>query len=113
MVFIPSPLSYTNNSYTWYHILIKILGSPFLAFWTRLDDSVLLIAASFGTVFYKAYTKELPWIVVLPFALNLLFNFLFTPLQFGFKNNLLAALDILLVFITLVWALLLTYPKLP
>jgi tryptophan-rich sensory protein len=40
-----------------------------------------------------------------PFALNLVFNFAFTPLQFGLQNNLLAAIDILLVLGTLVWAL--------
>ena len=43
--------------------------------------------------------------VALPFALNLIFNFAFTPLQFGIKNNLLAAIDIPLVLTTLVWAL--------
>jgi benzodiazapine receptor len=40
----------------------------------------------------------------LPFALNLVFNFAFSPIQFGLKNNVLAALDILLVFGTLLWA---------
>ncbi len=43
--------------------------------------------------------------VALPFALNLIFNFAFTPLQFGLKNNFLAAVDIFLVLGTLIWAL--------
>ncbi len=47
--------------------------------------------------------------VALPFALNLIFNFVFTPLQFGLKNNLLAAIDILLVLGTLIWALVAIY----
>ena len=64
-----------------------------------------VIAVTFGTVFYKAFTKEIPWIVALPFALNLVFNFSFTYFQFGLKNNLLASVDILLVFGTLIWAL--------
>jgi tryptophan-rich sensory protein len=34
-----------------------------------------------------------------------LFNFIFTPIQFGLKNNLLASIDILLVVGTLVWAM--------
>jgi benzodiazapine receptor len=42
--------------------------------------------------------------VALPFALNLFFNLIFTPIQFGLKNNLLASIDILLVVATLVWA---------
>ena len=48
--------------------------------------------------------------VALPFILNIIFNIAFTPLQFGLKNNMLAAVDILLVLITLVWALIAIYP---
>ena len=44
------------------------------------------------------------------FILNLIFNFAFTPLQFGLKNNLLAAADILLVLATLIWAMVAIYP---
>jgi len=71
-----------------------------------------IIAISFGAVFYKTFTGKLPWIVALPFALNLIFNFAFTPLQFGLKNNLLAAIDILLVLTTLIWALISVWPHL-
>ena len=54
--------------------------------------------------------KKLPIIIILPFILNLVFNFAFTPIQFGLKNNLLAGVDILLVLITLVWAMIAIYP---
>lgn len=47
----------------------------------------------------------------LPFALNLIFNFAFTPLQFGLKNNPLASIDITLVLITLIWAFASAWPK--
>jgi len=71
--------------------------------WTVL---YAIIAISFGKVFYQAFfTKQIPWIVALPFVLNLIFNFAFTPIQFGLKNNLLASVDILLVLGTLIWAL--------
>ena len=94
------------NEPTQYAQLIKPSWSPpswlFGPVWTVL---YAIIAVSFGTVFYKAFTKEIPWIVALPFALNLVFNFAFTPIQFGLKNNLLASLDILLVVGTLIWAL--------
>lgn len=94
------------QNYNWYSTLIKPSWAPpswlFGPVWTVL---YFIIAASFGTVFYKAFTRQIPWIVALPFALNLLFNFIFTPIQFGLKNNLLASLDILLVIGTLVWAL--------
>jgi tryptophan-rich sensory protein len=52
----------------------------------------------------------LSWIIVLPFILNLVFNFIFSPLQFRLKNNLLAAIDIILVLFTLVWSLVVIIP---
>ena len=94
------------NTTNWYSQLIKPSWAPpswlFGPVWTIL---YVLIALSFGKVFWMAAKKEIAWITALPFALNLIFNFAFTPLQFGLKNNLLAALDILLVLGTLVWAL--------
>lgn len=93
----------TNN---WYAQLIKPTWAPpswlFGPVWSVL---YAIIAVSFGTVFYKAFTKQIPWIVALPFALNLFFNFIFTPIQFGLKNNFLASIDILLVVGTLLLAL--------
>ncbi len=77
-------------------------SSIFGPVWTVL---YAIIAVSFGTVFYKAFKKEIPFYTALPFILNLLFNFLFTPIQFGLKNNILASIDILLVLATLAWAL--------
>src|SRR3989338_1389672 len=94
------------DTYNWYSQLVKPSWAPpswlFGPVWTLL---YAIIAVTFGTVFYKTFTREIPWLVALPFALNLLFNFAFTPIQFGLKNNLLAAVDILLVLGTLVWAL--------
>ncbi|NCU33033.1 MAG: tryptophan-rich sensory protein [Candidatus Moranbacteria bacterium] len=96
----------------WYQTLIKPSWSPpgwlFGPVWTVL---YVLIAISFGTVFYRAFVGKLSWWVALPFALNLVFNFAFTPLQFGLKNNLLASLDILLVLGTLIWAMMAIYPQ--
>ena len=72
-----------------------------------------IIAVSFGTVFYKAFTKQIPWMVALPFALNLLFNLAFPPIQFRLVNNFLASIDILLVVGTLVWALYVVWHNVP
>lgn len=95
-----------NNTYNWYSTLLKPTWSPpawiFGPVWTVL---YAIIAVTYGTVFYKVYTKELPLIVALPFVLNLIFNFSFTYFQFGLKNNLLASIDILLILATLIWAL--------
>lgn len=93
------------ETYNWYSQLIKPTWAPpswlFGPVWTVL---YAIIIFSFGTVFYKAFTRQIPWIVALPFILNVIFNIIFTPIQFGLKNNFLAAIDILFVVGTLVWA---------
>lgn len=95
----------------WYAQLIRPSWAPpawlFGPVWTVL---YAIIAASFGTVFYQAFTGRLPWMVALPFVLNLVFNAAFTPIQFGLRNNLMATVDILLVLGTLIWALVAIYP---
>lgn len=99
------------NTYTWYQQLIKPTWAPpssvFGPVWTVL---YIIIAISFGTVFIMAGQKKIAWIVALPFVLNLLFNFAFTPLQFGLRSNILASIDILLVLSTLIWAMVAIYP---
>ncbi|MEZ0208869.1 MAG: TspO/MBR family protein [Candidatus Paceibacterota bacterium] len=70
--------------------------------WTVL---YILIAISFGYVFYRYVTGKIGWKIALPFLLNLIFNFSFTYFQFGIQSMPLASLDILLVLGTLVWAM--------
>lgn len=100
------------NNYNWYSQLIKPVWSPpawlFGPVWTFL---YILIAISFGKVFWMAWKKEISFKIALPFFLNLFFNFAFTPLQFGLKNNLLAAADVLLVLGTLIWAMVAIRPR--
>lgn len=102
------------NTYNWYSQLIKPTWSPpsylFGPVWTVL---YIIIAYTFGTVFYRAFTGKLAWMVALPFALNLLFNFSFTYFQFGLKNNLLASIDIILILATLIWALFAVWHRAP
>jgi tryptophan-rich sensory protein len=102
------------EAYSWYAQLLKPSWAPpswlFGPVWTVL---YAIIAVSFGTVFYKAATKEIPWTIAIPFALNLFFNAIFTPIQFGLRNNELASLDILLVVGTLVWALVIVWINVP
>ena len=99
------------NSYNWYQQLIKPSWSPpswiFGPVWSFL---YALIIVSFGRVFWLAWQKQISWVVALPFILNLVFNLVFTSIQFGLKNNLLAGLDILLVLGTLIWAMRAIYP---
>ena len=99
------------DSYNWYSTLIRPSWAPpswlFGPVWTFLYT---LIAISFGKVFIMFYQRQIPFIIVLPFILNLTFNFSFTYLQFGLKNNLFAAIDIVLVLTTIVWAMVAIYP---
>jgi translocator protein len=99
------------ETYNWYSQLIKPSWSPpawlFGPVWSFL---YVLIAISFGKVFLMVWQKKIPFAIVLPFILNLVFNFAFTYLQFELRNNVLAAVDVLLVLITLVWAMIAIYP---
>ena len=94
--------------YSWYQTLIKPSWAPpawlFGPVWTVL---YAIIAISFGKVFYKIFVaRDLPKSLAIPFILNLIFNLAFTPLQFGLKNNPLAAFDIVLVLATIIWFML-------
>lgn len=99
------------ESYNWYSTLIRPSWAPpsflFGPVWSFLYT---LIAISFGKVFIMLYQKQIPFIVALPFILNLIFNFSFTYFQFGLKNNLLAAVDIVLVLATIIWLMIAIYP---
>ena len=97
----------STRSAEWYTQLAKPFFAPpswvFGPVWAVL---YIVIAISFGFVLLQYLKRRLPFAVLLPFILNLLFNVAYTPIQFGLKDNLLASVDILLVLATLLWALL-------
>lgn len=100
-----------QNSRAWYRELKKPTWAPppylFGPVWSVL---YILIAISFGYTAYQSATGNMPLFLLLPFALNLLFNVLFTPIQFGLKSNELGMLDIYLVLITLIVSMVVVYP---
>lgn len=95
----------------WYQELIKPTWAPpswlFGPVWTLL---YAVIFVTFGYVAYLYLEGRIPFMVFLPFILNLVFNLAFTPLQFGLRSNELATVDIVLVLGTLLWALIAIFP---
>lgn len=100
------------QNYEYYSELLKPSWAPpswvFGPVWTVL---YILIITSFGFVLTKYIKKEYGTKVFVPFLFNAIFNALFTPIQFGLKNNFLAAIDVLLVLGTLIWAMKAIWPR--
>ncbi len=88
----------------WYNSLVKPSWTPMQStiglVWQILYPVIIL---TFGFVVLQAMRQKLPWLIVLPFVINLAANLLFTPIQFGLRNLPLASLDILIVWGTILW----------
>ena len=88
----------------WYNALAKPSWTPDPAFiglmWQILYPIIFL---TFGFVFVQAARKKIPRAVAIPFLVNLVANLIFTPIQFGLRNMPLAAVDILIVWGTIIW----------
>ena len=88
----------------WYDSLLKPSWTPEPAFiglmWQILYP---IIIVTFGFVFIQAARREIPKAVAIPFAINLIANLVFTPIQFGLRNLPLATVDIVIVWGTIVW----------
>ena len=99
------------NNFNWYSTIIRPEWAPpawlFGPVWSILYTLILI---SFGKALVMFISKKIPFKVLLPFLLNLVFNFAFTPIQFGLQNNLLASIDIVLVLITIIWLMIAIYP---
>ncbi len=98
----------------WYKQLKKPSWAPhswiYSPVWAVLYS---LMIFSFGYTFLMFYKDEVTFIIVVPFILNLFFNLIFTTVQFGLKNNILATIDILLVLGTIIWLMIVIYPIAP
>jgi tryptophan-rich sensory protein len=88
----------------WYDALEKPSWTPEPAtiglIWQILYPVILV---TFAFVFVQAIRRKVPWTVALPFGINIAANVLFTPIQFGLRNLPLAAIDILIVWGTIIW----------
>ena len=95
----------------WYDALMKPSWTPSPStigtIWTILYPIILI---SFGFVFVQALRRRVPWRVALPFAVNLAANLLFLPIFAGLRSVPLAAVDILIVWVSLLWCALDIWP---
>ena len=95
----------------WYDSLSKPSWTPAPAtislIWALLYP---VIIASFGFVFVQAFRRKVPGRVALPFAVNLVSNLLFMPIFAGLRNVPLAAVDIVIVWATIIWCVFAVWP---
>ncbi|MBL9176050.1 MAG: tryptophan-rich sensory protein [Verrucomicrobiales bacterium] len=88
----------------WYNALQKPSWTPAPAtigrIWSILYP-ILFLTLAFVAV--QIFRRRLPLSAGIPFALNLVSNLVFTPIQFGWRNLPLAAVDILVVWGTILW----------
>ena len=89
---------------TWYNSLDKPSWTPAPSFigmmWSILYP---IIVVTFGFVLVQCLRRRVPWMVAVPFGINLVANVAFTPIQFGLRNLPLASVDILVVWATIPW----------
>ena len=95
---------------TWYDALVKPSWTPAPATIGTIWGVIypLIAIATVATVF-KVMRGELSRIVLVPLVINLVANVAFTPIQFGLRNLPLAAIDILIVLVTIVWWMVLVW----
>ena len=95
----------------WYNSLNKPAWTPQPATIGLIWQCIYpIIVLTFGFVFVQAIRGKLPFHVALPFAINLAANLVFTPIQFGLRNLPLAAVDILVVWATIIWMVFAVWP---
>jgi tryptophan-rich sensory protein len=95
----------------WYNSLVKPSWTPspstISLIWMILYP---IIVVSFGFVFVRAFQGKVSGKVALPFAINLVANLLFMPIFAGLRNVPLAAADILIVWATIIWCVVVAWP---
>jgi tryptophan-rich sensory protein len=69
-----------------------------------------IIFIAYGYVVFRVVRGEMPSALIWPIAINLVANLAFTPIQFGLNNLPLAAIDIVIVLVTIVWSIVAIWP---
>jgi tryptophan-rich sensory protein len=94
----------------WYDLLIKPSWTPDVrvigVIWGILYP---IIAVVYGYSIYQVFQGKWPKYLLVPILLNVLCNALFTPVQFGLRNFILASVIVVAVFLTAVWSIIVLY----
>jgi translocator protein len=95
----------------WYNSLAKPSWTPapstISLIWMILYPVILI---SFGFVFVQAFRSKVPRRLAVPFAVNLVANLMFMPLFSWLRNVPLAAVDIVIVWATIIWCVVAIWP---
>ena len=99
------------NTKEWYSALKKPSWAPHESVFGQVWSVIypIIFAVNIYVVILLIQDK-ITYKTALPFWLNLLFNLMFTPIQFGLRNNLLAVIDILLILVTIIWSMIAIWP---
>ena len=91
---------------TWYNSLEKPTWTPAPStigtIWSILYPVIIL---TFVFVYVQVARKKVPPSVAFPFTVNLVSNLIFTPIQFTLRSLTMASIDILIVWLSLIWAI--------
>jgi tryptophan-rich sensory protein len=100
-----------NSWMQWYDALNKPSWTPSPSvigtIWTILYPIIIGVNIY---VWLKFARKEVSFMVVLPFVVNLVANIAFTPIQFGLRSLVGAMLCILVVWTSIVWCMAALWP---
>jgi translocator protein len=97
----------TNNWRVWYDGLKKPDWTPSpktITFIWKILYPVIMVCTVY--IFLKYAKNEIPFSVVIPFLLNIIFNIIFAPIQFALRNLWLAGIDAFLIAVTIIWSIL-------
>lgn len=99
------------NTRQWYESLSKPNWAPqpeiFGKVWSFIYPIIFAVNIAIVLLLSKG---KISYVIALPFWLNLFFNLIYTPVQFGLRNQLVSTIVILLVLITIIWSMIAIFP---
>ncbi len=96
----------------WYENIVRIFfAQPVFVSKPIWSIFYLIILITFVVVFYKVFTGKYENAVAVPFLCNIVFNVAYAPLHFYYRDYFFSTVDIILIFITILWAIVAIWPK--